>query len=252
MIRKRSRFTWAACLSALLFLFGVGVAHSLMLQPTQIDLNSSGAGTTSSFQVTNDRNRAVTVEVNVLGLSLPESGPAVTTEDSGDEFMIFPPQATIAPGATQTFRVRWVGDPAIAESKLYMIEAAELPVDMNDGRSGVQVLYAIRTLVAVAPRQGQPSLEVAQVSRAVNAEGAHGINLTVQNNGNVHAYLSRTLVRFGIAEPDRWERALEPSTVSAQVGLGLVPPNARRTFFFPMQDVPAQGLLESRVDLPPS
>lgn len=229
-----------------------GVAQALMLQPTQIDLQSNGAGSSSSFQVTNDRNRVVTVEINVLRVSVPETGASVATEDSGDNFLIFPPQASIAPGATQTFRVRWVGEPMIPESQLYMLEAAELPVEMGDGQSGVQVLYAIRTLVAVAPPRGEAALDVASVQRAVNSEGARGVNLTVRNQGNQHAYLSRSLVRLGIAEPDRWERALEPARVGSLVGLGLIPANARRTFFLPLDDVPAEGLLEARVDSPPS
>jgi len=233
-------------------MLGAGIANALMLQPTQIDLRSNGAGASSSFRVTNDRSRVVTVEVKVLSLSVPESGPAVTAENSGDDFLIFPPQASIPAGATQTFRVRWVGDPALAESKLFMLEASELPVDRGEGASGVQVLYAIRTLVAVAPAQGRPAVEVARVERATNSEGVHGINLTVRNTSNVHCFLSRSLVRFGIAEPDRWERNLEPSAVGNLLGLGLVPANAQRVFFIPMSDVPQQGLLEARIDLPPS
>lgn len=252
MSNRISKFFAALCAVFVVALVVEGVAQALMLQPTQIDLRSSGAGTSSSFQVSNDRSRPVTVEINVLRLQMPETGPAVTQPDDGAEFLVFPPQATIAPGATQTFRVRWVGDPAIPQSQLYMMEAAELPVDTGEGTSGVQLLYAIRTLVSVAPARGAAALEIATVSRATNAEGQRGVNLTVQNQGNTHAYLSRSLVRLGIAEPDRWERAMPPSALGNIIGLGLIPANARRTFFLPVEDIPAEGTLEARVDLPPS
>ena len=60
-------------------------------------------------------------------------------------------QAMIQPGQTQTFRVQYVGDPDLARSKHYYVTVAQLPVQMPQGQSAIQILYNFQVLVSVSP-----------------------------------------------------------------------------------------------------
>ena len=45
-------------------------------------------------------------------------------------FLVVPPQALMPPGATQNFRIQWVGEPQLCESQSYMLPV-ELPANVT-------------------------------------------------------------------------------------------------------------------------
>ena len=249
---SRKRFVLAACaaFAAVVGLAGVGTpAWALLVQPILIQLSAAGQGSNSQIRVVNDRNRPVTVEVTVNRLGVPETGPVTQEPDSGEDFLIFPPQATIQPGATQVFRVRWIGDPDIAEAKSFMFSSSELPIDMEPGVTGIQMLYSIQSVVTVSPVQSTSELSVASVERAVSPAGETGLNVMFANQGNDVALLSRASVEL---KGDGWSRSLTSTQVAERVGIGLIPPNSRRQLFLPIEDVPTQGEITATVAQIPS
>jgi P pilus assembly chaperone PapD len=211
-------------------------------------MESSGQRSNAFIRVQNDRNRPAAIEVSVQTLEIPERGPVVTKADPGDDFLIFPARATVQPGATQIFRIRWVGEPALAQSRMYMFSTAELPVDMTGRGTAVQMLYAINSIVTVAPPRVRPSLSIIGVERASNPEGRPGLNLLVANTSAAHGLFSRATVRVRGAG---FDQLLSSTTLSSAVGIGLVPPKARRMFFVPVEGVPNAGSLSATVDLAP-
>src|SRR6185437_13322690 len=115
----------------------------------------------------------------------------VVQPDSGDDFVIFPTIANIAPGARQVFRIRYIGNPSIAQSKLYMFSTAELPVplDPNEKQAQLQIVYAINSIVTVKPPKAKPDVRVAEVDRKTSSKGVHGVDVVFQNDGPAHAYI---------------------------------------------------------------
>jgi P pilus assembly chaperone PapD len=231
-------------------------AFALVVQPVVIDLKTSGQGSSAAIVVTNDRNRPVTVEVTVNKLSLPQDGPPVLTADKGDDFLIFPPLATLQPGKTQVIRVRWVGAPTLAESQTYMFATSELPIDQISG-SGVQLLYSIQSLVTVTSAALKPDVHIIGVDRAEQPNLAPageqtvasvpGIKVTFQNDGSAIDYVSHHRLKFSVAG-SKWSKVLDVPDVSKSVGLGLLTPNSKRDLFFALNDVPPSGTLQASLE----
>jgi P pilus assembly chaperone PapD len=247
----------AAVIAAAATLGAATPAYALLVQPIVIDLSTTGQGSSAAITVTNDRNRPDTIEVTINKLTLPEKGAPELTPDPGSEFLIFPPASTIEPGKTQVFRVRWIGDPKLAQSKSYMFAISELPVNQVQG-SGVQVLYSIQSLVTVTPPGLKPDVSVATAARDTQSTPAGtasasptsntaGIAVTFQNAGNAVDYISHYQVALSI-DGSKWSKTFDAAETTKAVGLGLIQPNSKRTIFFPVPDVPASGDIKVKLD----
>lgn len=243
-------------LAAVLTMVAASPASALLVQPISIDLSTANTGSSSAITVVNDRNRPNTIEVTINSVTLPESGPPVLTPDTGDNFLVFPPATTIDPGKTQVFRIRWIGDPALAQSKIYMFSVAELPVDQLK-TSGVQVLYSIQAVVTVT----SPNLktDTSTVSAARDTETrvddpgkpdivTKGVSVTFANAGNAVDYISHYKVTLSIDGKPGWSKIFEGPEVGKNVGLGLVPPAGRRKLFFAVDDVPDTGDIKATIE----
>lgn len=210
-------------------------ARALVVQPIQLDMRSQGSMATSLLRATNDHGYPLPVEVSYEKLTIPESGPPTTGPATGNEFLIFPPQATIPVGATQAFRLQWVGDPALPESQIFMFSVKQLPVPQpGNSSSSIELLYSIQEVIAVAPPRGAPALNVIEATKATTRDGKPAVQILVANTSPVHGYASyhRLSLRSG-----SWSQALDAGTVNSAVGIGLVPGNARRRFTIPA-DIP--------------
>lgn len=226
-------------------------AMALLVQPVLIKMSTSGSGSSASIEVVNDRAKPVTVEVTVNRLTLPERGAPVQEADNGDEFQIFPVQAIIPAGGRQIFRVRWIGDPAMAAGKLYMFSTSELPISLEEGQSGVSLYYAVESVVAVSPAQSRSEVSLASVERWTNSEGKPGLLITFENDGAAIGYVTEGEMNISIAGSD-WNVRLQSGEMNAAFGLGVVPAAGRRAMFLPRDDVPAEGELSGRYIPQPS
>jgi P pilus assembly chaperone PapD len=215
-------------------------AIALLVRPVLLDLTSSGSNSSGSLEVINDRNRPVAVEVTVKRLTVPERGDPVLTPDNGDDFQIFPPIASIPPGGRQVFRVRWIGDPSPAESRLFMFSTSELPVSETGDATTVQVLYAINSVVAVRAPDARPDISIQSIQRATHSDGKTGVEITFANSGPAHGYVSNSVLALDVSG-EHWSHTYQPSELNNAFGLGLVPANARRVMFLPIDDLPATG-----------
>lgn len=223
-------------------------ASALLVQPVYLDMRYTGARANGGLRVVNDRNRPISVEVTVSSLEIPDRGAPVYTPIEGEDFLIFPAVANIAPNSTQIFRVRWLGESDGAESKLFALTTSELPIETEaEGRASLQLLYAIQTVVAIGPSNGRSDLSAVQAERATNDAGQAGVRVLFQNDGNLHGQVNTASVRVTSGE---WSHALSPAEVAGAVGLGLVPSNGKRWMFLPIADVPPTGDLTVSADIP--
>ncbi len=192
----------------------------------------------------NDRNRAVAVEIKVNTLSLPERGEAVITPDAGNDFAIYPPIANIPAGGRQVFRIRWVGQNIPETGRMYMFSTSELPVSDQPGRTQLQVLYAINSVVAVRSPQARAQISVAGVERATNAQGVAGVYVTFENSGMAMGQVANSEIEL---TSGTWTKLIRQADLNNVVGLGIVPARQRRAMFLPVADLPAGGAVTARL-----
>ena len=120
------------------------LAASVLLPPAQafdvnpvvsvIELPGDGAGITLTLR--NSRGESLPVSFEIVERSVNEDGTE-NTRPADDLFVIFPPQAVVAPGKSQAIRVQWIGAPP-STSRSFTLFAAEEAVDLTE-RKGASV-----------------------------------------------------------------------------------------------------------------
>lgn len=236
----RTSFTksFAAIAAILLAALLALPAYAILVRPIVIDMQSMGSRASSAIEVTNDRNRPMAVEIKVQTFTLPEQGPLEMQPNDGKDFLIFPTIANIPPGGKQVFRVRYVGNPAIPQSKLFMFSSSELPVsdDGQNAKGEVQMLYAINSIVTVTPPKAKYEISVIGTEPFTNNEGVKGLLLTFENRGAALGYVGNSSIALS---GNGWSKLVEPDQSAKAFGLGLIPPRAKRKLFLPMSDAPS-------------
>jgi P pilus assembly chaperone PapD len=224
----------------------VSSALATTVQPIVIDLNAVGNGTSHTITVENTNAERLPVEIRVESLSFGDEG--ATISGPSKDLAVFPAQAVIQPGRTQTFRVQWAGG-ALDRSKSYYVTVAQAPVALPQGQSTIQVLYNFQVLVSVMPPRTKPNLTVESASIGRDAAGNPAPVVVVHNDSAAHAYLSRgtlSLVGRDAQGKTVFERTLAPSEIQQAIGYGLVGPGQRRSLVLPIGLPSGSGSLEAR------
>ena len=246
-------FRYFFVFTAALLLASLGPRDTLALQvsPLVIDMGTVGPDSRKVITVVNSSNNEVPMELKVNLLDLGPDGELIRTEGGEDDFLIFPPQTIIPAGATQTFRIQWIGDPDIPKSRSYNISVNQIPVEIGEARERetsiqLQIVYSFLSIVTVRPPGGTSSFQVRNVERARAADGNPAVALTIENTGNLHNYLANAhLILTGA---DGWQKKMSPAEVSAS-GSGLVLPGNTRRFVVSVPDLPMDtGSINARVD----
>src|SRR3546814_19241283 len=95
------------------------------------------------------------------------------------------------------FPVHYVGDAELDKSRHYYVTVAQLPVQLPQGETGIQVLYNIQVVASVQPRDGKPDLKITGTKIGRNADG-HAVPLvTVPNSSVTPGYLSPGCLPIG-------------------------------------------------------
>lgn len=234
----------AACLWAVAF------THSLAMTvtPLHVEMVAIGSASRSLVSVTNESAIPLPVEIMLNRLVLGENGERRLTP-AGEDFLVFPGQALIAPGSTQSFRLQWVGDPAIEESRSYLVSVNQIPVKLPRSRAGVQVVVSFGVQVNVAPMNAVPALVLVGTGTEVDRQtGRRRPTITVQNTSRMHALLPQGSISLSSGA---WSRHLDQSFLGEKVGIGLVQPGKRRRFVLPV-DLPTNvSQIQAALDFRP-
>jgi fimbrial chaperone protein len=207
--------------------------EAMSVSPTTLDLMTTGKNK-DQISVVNDSSAPLPIEIIVSRIELDENGKT-TAKPAADEFLLFPPQALIPPGGTQSFRVQWVGDPQIQRSQSYIFSVNQVPVQMPKGQSGVQVVFNFATVVNVAPASGHAGLDLVSAGVGKDDQGKLRPAVTVKNPGNIHAKLTDATIKLS---GGAWSQTLRPEQLRQVMGVGLVQPGKTRRFLLPL-DLPA-------------
>ena len=222
---------------------------AMTVQPVVIDLQTSGRDMSKIITVENTFASPLPVELTIQELTLTDDGVSLTGKDPGD-LLVFPPQALIQPGQTQTFRVQYVGDPALAASKHYYITVAQLPVKLPEGKSAIQILYNFQVLISVSPGGAKPSLSITSAQVGKNAAGKPGRVITVANAAAAHGYLSSGRLR--VVEKDAsgkevFRKSFSGPELQQTIGFGLIGSNQTRRISVPVELPSETGTVEATI-----
>jgi fimbrial chaperone protein len=222
----------AIAVSLLALLFAIP-AKAMSVSPLVLDLGTSGGKNSGQVSVVNDGAKPLPVEIVVSRMELDEKGE-MATKPAGDDFVVLPQQALIPAGATQSFRLQWVGDPQIKASQSYLFSVNQVPVKMPEGKNGVQLVFNFGITVNVAPITGKAGIDIVKASIGKDDKGKTRPELTVKNPGNIHAKLTDATIKLSSGS---WSQTLVPEQLRQIVGIGLVQPGKTRRFLLPV-DMP--------------
>ena len=226
-------------------------AHAMTVQPVVIDLQTAGRQMSQVITVENTFATPLPVELTIQELDLTADGVKQTGKDPGD-LLVFPPQAIIAPGQTQTFRVQYVGDPGLAKSKHYYITVAQLPVKLPEGQSAIQILYNFQVLISVGPLGVKPKIAVQSAEVAAGPSGKSFAMVTVVNESPAHGYLSNGRLR--VVEKNKagaqvFSKTLSGAEIQQTMGFGLIGGGQTRRVAVPVELPSADGTVEASFSL---
>lgn len=221
------------------------VASAMTVQPVIIDLTPGGRGASQVISVENSFQTPLPVELRVEELSFTETGVQGSGKDPG-ELLIFPPQAIIQPGQTQSFRLQWAGGP-LTRSRHFYVTVAQLPVQLPEGQSAIQILYNFQVLVSVGVPNTTSALRLVSASPGKTAEDKPAAILRVSNDSATYGYLSDGRLR--VVQKDAsgrviFTRTLANTEIQQSVGFGLVGPGQTRTIVVPLDLPSPTGALE--------
>ena len=232
--------------AGLLALGGLTPAYAVNVQPLSLEMVSIGSNSRASVQVVNDGAAPMPVEVVLKKLEIAEDGKT-TESPASNEFLVFPPQAVVPAGATQSFRVQWIGAPDIKKSQTYMLSVNQLPVKMKPGENGVQMVFDFGVVVNVAPTGAQSALKLVSAEAATQGQ-KHGASITVENPGVMYSYFSDAKLTL---ESGNWRKVISPGELRQLVGYGVVMPGKTRRILVPA-DVPGgAGKISATLDYKP-
>ena len=220
----------ALVVSAFAFASLPAVAQALTVAPMQVEMVSSGSRSRATVTVVNNSDQPMPIEAVVQRMSLDESGKAQTVR-SDEEFLIMPPQAMIPPGATQNFRIQWLGEPMLDTSQSFYVYFNQVPVKLPQGKAALQVVMSMGVMVNVAPPQGMSDLKVVGTGVVNGKDGKRYPVVTVQNPGRIHALLPQATLKLSSGG---WSETLSAGQLSESLGSGLVQPGKRRRFVLPI------------------
>ena len=176
-------------------------AFAFKLAPMVVEFAPRGQGATQSFQVENDSDEIVAVQISMVSRTIGEDGKETTTEAEND-FSVFPPQFLIRPRQTQTVRVKWLGDSAPKQELSYRMIAEQLPVNVSkEKQEGNRINLLLRYIASIyiAPKGGAPKITLATPEPALLTNGAPGLALIFENHGTKHAVLRNLSVKLSAA-----------------------------------------------------
>ena len=240
-------------LTAAAALLIVGVVAAMTVQPVVVDMSMTGRQMSAPVRVENNGPNPLPVEVRLVETDFAVDAVGASDRLS-DDIIAFPPQAIIPPGETQVFRLQYVGDPGADRSKHYYAEVAQLPVELPEGQSAIQILYNFQVMVNVAsPTAGDAALTIDSAEIVQNAEGKNMAAFTVRNSGRNYGYLSSgnlTIRHTDAAGNETVRRTLTGNEIQQMIGFGLVGPEMTRRFVSPVEVGSADGQVEATLQMP--
>jgi fimbrial chaperone protein len=182
-------------LSFFLVLLGVQPAFAFKLLPISRTFAPAGSGATQSYQVVNDSDAPLAVQMSVVQRQMDLAGKE-SYQPADEDFLVYPPQILLQPQKTQTVRVTWLGDPQPAKELAYRIIAEQMPINLEKPKDNqtqpvgqVKVLLRYLGSLYIRPTNVKPDLvlETAELQKGKN--GTNELAINFYNRGTARAAL---------------------------------------------------------------
>ncbi|MFV0625261.1 fimbria/pilus periplasmic chaperone [Sphingomonas sp. ac-8] len=202
-------------------------AQGYQVQPMLATMAPSGSGAATRITIRNTGSVPVTLEFEPFRVAVDEAGTPTRSPEEAD-LLVFPPQTVVQPGAEQAVQVRYVGDPGLAEARVYGVRVGQVPINFGTGESesgataDVQMSFNFLTHLIVSPESARAQVAVAEVGRAEGGD----VTMTVRNDGNGVAVLNNITWRV----TDQAGQSVDLATEKLDVGdfSALMPKQSRR------------------------
>ena len=223
---------YAACCIALVVLFAVAVpVVALNVQPVIVDLQTTGRRTSAIITLQNTFAETVPAEVTVHPVRIVDGELKEFESEEVDDILVFPAQASLGPNQSQAFRIQWIGEPELTESRHFYVTVAQLPVAFPENQNTIQVLHRFKVLVSVGSASGSSILNVDKAEIMTDADGVSRPVLTVSNSGNSYGYVANnrmTVIQRDGSGAEIFRQTFEPDEIRQRMGLGLIPSGQMR------------------------
>ena len=175
-------------------LANVSPALAFQLIPMSQVLAPVGNSSTKSYEVANNSDERVAVEVSIVKRHMDIDGQE-SYEPAEEDFLIYPSQMILEPQSVQTVRVTWLGDPSPSQELAYRLVAEQLPIslfspeeDTARPSGSVQVLLRYLGSLYIRPDTTTVDVQIASVE-AIESERESQLAITVINHGTAYARL---------------------------------------------------------------
>lgn len=211
-------------------------ADATRVTPMAVELDETGSGSSTRIEVSNTDEEDLPIEVRVFSADISEQGEPVFTP-ADEDFLVFPPQAIVEPGRAQVFRLQYLGDEPLVESKVYYMSVRQVPVDLDPGVSKIQIVTTFNVLVNVVPPGARPNVSV-DWARPVQKDGVDGVEVRLVNDGTKYLAAGRESWRISgrDASGGSVSQVYRGRSVGDKIGYGIVAPGKARIFFVPTDD----------------
>jgi len=173
LTRLTSSLKFLLCISIFFASFGVRQIYanaSFSISPLIVTLKPAGKNSQQLLTVkhTGGGYEPIAVEISIVKRDLNLTGQVShKTDESDDNFVIYPAQIILFPGEVQMVNVQWIGDFALDNELVYSIIAKQVPIDLGTADRGqsksrleLKVLLKYEGLLYVRPPGVSPDVVV--------------------------------------------------------------------------------------------
>jgi len=188
-----------------LLLSDIQPALSFQLLPISRTFSPTGSGSTQSYQVINDTQEKLAVEVSIVERQIDIAGQE-SHKQAADDFLIYPPQILLNPGESQTVRVTWLGEPKPSKELAYRLIAEQLPINLGkpqDNQSqpvgAVKLLMRYLGSIYIRPTNVKQNVVLETVEPLQGKNDEKQLAITLHNQGTAHAVLKNLHLQLSAA-----------------------------------------------------
>ena len=194
------RNLWGAVALVLAGLPAAGSAQGYQVQPMLATITPSGANSRLALSIKNTGAVPITLEMTPFRATVDEAGKP-TRADEEKDVLVYPAQTSIEPGKEQTVQVRYIGDAALAEARMYGVRVSQLAVSApglvtgstaSGASTDVKVSFTFLSHIIVAPEAAQSAVTVQDSGRAANGD----LMLRINNAGSGIAVLNASEIKL--------------------------------------------------------
>lgn len=257
-MRVLSRILLSA-FGAMTLFCGKANAQSIGVEPLFLEVSPTES---SALRVRNSSASTVTVEIEVAERFVDENG-VQTRKPADDDFLLFPPQAIVAPSSLQVFRMQPIGA-STTQSKSYFVTVRQVPVQLPDieGEGArLRVVFAFDSAVHVVPKGAKPEpvlvsaapsrmeMEIPTEEFKTESNGSQtrimkkvevpAAEFTMRNDGNKYYYLQYLQFSGSFTDEQKGQVKLPDWTqddILKAIRVSLVTPGSTRKFKLPLAE----------------